>query len=331
MRKAVAITLTALLSFGLLPTVVTATETFPGKNGKIVFVRRGDVWVTSKSGRNETRLTNAKARDSFPTVSPDGKRIAFTRLRGTFRAAIFTMRIDGTGLKRLTGFRNANVGPSFSPGGERILYTWSSGEDIAQVRIMGRDGTNMKRLTGKRDNFAPVWAPAGKRIAYFNRLGRRPGLYVMKANGSDKKRILVDPLSSLDAWGPARRILYTTADGHVGTIKPDGSGNRILTGGDRWNHSPSYSPDGTQIAFQRCRRSDCRYFVMESDGSKRRISGSTRPSGGPTWSPNGNWIVVPFFRSGKKQWDLRLLTVDGSSRWLTKSGGIKESAAWQAR
>lgn len=331
MKTGAAIMLMVLFGFGLPPTAGTATETFPGDNGKIVFVRRGDVWVMSKRGRNETRLTNTTARETTPTVSPDGKRIAFTRMRGTFRAAIFTMRMDGSHLNRLTGFRNANVGPRFSPDGKKILYTWSSGEDIAQVRIMDRNGTNKEKLTGRRDNFSPVWSPSGKRVAYFNRLGRRPGLYVMNADGSNKERILVDPLSSVDDWGPARRILFTTADGHIATIKPDGSRKRLLTSGDRWDHSPAYSPDGTRIAWQRCRRSDCRFFVMRPGGSTRRLSGITRPSAGPTWSPSADRLVVPFFRPARKRWDLRLLTVDGSSSWLTNRGGIRESAAWQAR
>jgi Tol biopolymer transport system component len=340
LKTGIAITLTALFGWGLLPAAETAPQTAPGENGKIVFVRKGDLWVMGRRGGNETRLTKTEARETAPTVSPNGKRIAFTRTRRAlpsqedlqYRAAIFTMRLDGTGVRRLTGFRNANVGPSFSPNG-KILYTWSSGEDNAQVRVMDRNGTNKKKLTGGRDNVSPVWARAGKRIAYFNRLGRRPGLYVMKADGSDKTRILVDPVTSVNVWGPAGRILYTTADGRIATIKPDGSSQRVLTTG----YWPSYSPDGSRIAFQRCPNStprDCRFFVMDADGSdERRISATTRPSGGPTWSPDGRRLVVPFFRPRKKQWDLRLLTTGGSSLWLTSRDGIRryDGAAWQAR
>ena len=331
-KKTAAIALAVSLSAGLVTVPVTARETFPGDNGKIVFVRRGDLWIMNKYGRNELRLTRTTARESLPTISPDGTTIAFTRMRGHFRGAVFTMHMDGTGLKRLTGFRNLNVAPSFSPDGKRILYTWSAGEDNAQVRVMDRNGANKKKLTGTRDNFGPVWGPEGKRIAYFNRLGRSPGLYVMGADGSDKRLILDDPVSSVDDWGPAHRILFTTADGHIGTVKPDGSRRRMLTRGRAWGHSPSYSPDGTRIAFQRCNRSDCRFVVMKRDGSdKHRISGATRPSDGPTWSPNGRRLVAPFFRPRKKQWDLKLLTLQGASTWLTHRGKIREGAAWQAR
>lgn len=330
MKKAAALILAVLVGLGVLATAA-ARETVRGRNGKIVFVRRGELWVMGERGRNETRLTRTKARETAPTVSPNGKRIAFTRMRGEFKGAIFTMRMNGTGLRRLTGFRHANVGPAYSPDGTKILYTWSSGEDVAQVRIMDRDGENMKKLTGKSDNLAPVWSPSGERIAYYNRLGRRPGLYVMDANGSNKDRILVSPLSGVDDWGPAHRILFTTAGGRIARIKPDGTEKQLFTGREKWNHSPSYSPDGTRFAFQRCSRSDCRFWMMRPHRSKRRISGTTRPSDGPTWSPDGASVLVPFFRRSMKQWDLRLLTMRGSSLWLTNDGGIREVGAWQSR
>jgi TolB protein len=329
-KKTAAITLAAMTGVGLLSTAATATKTFPGDNGKIIFVRRGDLWSMNERGRNESRLTNTKGRETAPTVSPDGKRIAFTRMRGEYRGAIFTMRMDGTGLKRLTSFHNANFGPSFSPDGTKILYTWSSGEDTGQIRVMNRSGTGKKQLTGTKDNFSAVWAESGNRIAYFNRLGRKPGLYVMKATGSNKKRILVDPLSGVNDWGPDGRILYTTADGHIGSINPIGTDNQLLTSGKRWNHSPSNSPDGTKISFQSCRGSSCRISLIQ-EGRVLRLSGITRPSDGPTWSPDDQRLVVPFFRARKKQWDLKLLTLDGASEWLTHSGGISEGAAWQSR
>ncbi len=156
-------------------------------------------------------------------------------------------------------------------------------------------------------------------------------MYVMNVEGANKKRILVDPLSSLDDWGPARRILYTDAEGHINTIKPDGSGKRLLSDEVGWAHSPSYSPDGSRIAFQHCRHSGCRFLVMKPDGSKRRLPGTTRPSDGPTWSPDGNRVLVPFFRIPEKRWDLKSYTTGGSSAWLTKMGGIREGAVWQAR
>ncbi|MGH2826464.1 MAG: hypothetical protein ACRDKF_05795 [Actinomycetota bacterium] len=42
-KKTAAIALAALTGVGLLSHAATATETFPGDNGKIVFVRRGDL------------------------------------------------------------------------------------------------------------------------------------------------------------------------------------------------------------------------------------------------------------------------------------------------
>src|SRR2546428_365633 len=55
------------------------------------------------------------------TLSPDGTRIVFTSLRDG-DLDIYTMNVDGTGLKRLTTTLGYDGGPFFSPDGKLIVY-----------------------------------------------------------------------------------------------------------------------------------------------------------------------------------------------------------------
>src|ERR1700694_2379111 len=79
---------TALVLVGALAAVIgssrhqEASAAFPGNNGKIVFSSTRDgnyqIYVMNTDGSGQTRLTTNAARDSAPTWSPNGTKIAFT-------------------------------------------------------------------------------------------------------------------------------------------------------------------------------------------------------------------------------------------------------------
>lgn len=62
---------------------------------------RDDVMIRSRDGSSPRNLTDDRARDGWPTWTPDGKRIVFSSLReGSF--GLFVTRLDGGAAKRLT-------------------------------------------------------------------------------------------------------------------------------------------------------------------------------------------------------------------------------------
>src|SRR3712207_753766 len=76
----------------------TAGATFPGVNGRIVFVRipptndPPDIWTMNAEGGDLRRLTdNGDVFDTVPSPSPDGTRIVFKRFGGTSTPGIYTM------------------------------------------------------------------------------------------------------------------------------------------------------------------------------------------------------------------------------------------------
>jgi Tol biopolymer transport system component len=97
----------------------SASATFPGKNGRIAFVREGNhrgIYTVREFEAGLTRLTDGE--DYGPAWSPDGTRVAFQRFHGGgAHSDIYVMNADGTHLQRLT--RRGGFQPDWSPMGAR--------------------------------------------------------------------------------------------------------------------------------------------------------------------------------------------------------------------
>jgi Tol biopolymer transport system component len=110
------------------------------------------------------------------------------------------------------------------------------------------------------------------------------------------------------------------------SIRSDGRGLRRLTRPHwgLWGARPSWSPDGTKVAFARA-SSTARFtssiYVMNANGS--RVVRLTRGSGDhtPTWSRDGKRIA--FIRHG----DLAIVTLAGRTRIVTRDIELS-AAAW---
>ena len=103
------------------------------------------------------------------------------------------------------------------------------------------------------------------------------------------------------ATGLKGRIVYSTVAGDLWIVEADGSGRRRLThSGAGIDYSPTWSPDGKQVAFRTTRGSPSgpdpsNIFVINADGSGERQLTPARgaAAGGlfPAWSPDGSRIA----------------------------------------
>ena len=113
-----------------------AHATFPGANGKIAFVRSGDIWTMNADGTGQVNLTNDAAVQGSPAWSPDGNKIAYDQAGPNSSFTLWTMLADGSNRTQANVVFNQMVDPAWSPDGTRIVFT----NNVA-LFTMNPDGT----------------------------------------------------------------------------------------------------------------------------------------------------------------------------------------------
>jgi TolB protein len=113
----------------------------------------------------------------------------------------------------------------------------------------------------------------------------------MPANGGDAQRISFgDGSNSTPVWSPrGDYIAFTKQSGgqfSIGIIKPDGSGERILTSGFH-NEGPTFAPNGRVLMFFRDPGGDAGPQLYSIDITGRNELKVPTPgyASDPAWSP----------------------------------------------
>ena len=170
---------------------------------------RREIHVMDADGTNVRRVTTLPEKaevDTAPRFSPDGRRLVFTRYiseENPIESALFTVRVDGGGLKQLTPWANGAGDADWSPVGNKIVFE-ASPDATSHGDIFTIDADNGQQLTNLTDNESsgggssdPVWSPDGKKILflsehYFSGEGGI-GLATMNPDGTDRHFISSDP------------------------------------------------------------------------------------------------------------------------------------------
>jgi Tol biopolymer transport system component len=170
---------------------------------------RFEIHVMDSDGTNVRRLTTLPAYAIFdlaPRFSPDGRRIVFTRyVVDNAVSALFTVRVDGGGLKRLTPWINGAGDADYSPDGKKLVFeAFSLTENhrcYGNIYTVDSDGQHLTNITDNRckeGSSDPVWSPNGKKILFLQDRAEGGvvglGLATMNPDGSARHFISPNPV-----------------------------------------------------------------------------------------------------------------------------------------
>ena len=221
----------------------------------------------------------------YPTLSSDGKWIAFAAVDLKGKWDFYFMHVGSPEVKRVTfdslpGFMNQCV--DISPDGGRIAY------DQYNNRTMTKGIYVASPLTGESrrlvdTGYAPVWRPDGERIGYvrydtigfLRSMSGKPEFWSVRPDGTDKRLEFVDAASTV-----------------------------TLTLGGAW------SPDSKSVAYLSTRVGTSQEVYVRNlrDGSERQLTHLNSAIDNVRWAKNG---VILFSSNKSGTTNLWMVSPDG--------------------
>ena len=129
--------------------------------------------------------------------------------------------------------------------------------------------------------------------------------------------------------GQSRIAFGSDRDGNdeIYVIDADGSNLKRITNNPEDDYNPTWSPDGTRIAFVRHSTFD-NIYVMDVDGSNlTQLTNNQANDLDPTWSPDGTRIAFTSGRDGN--YEIYVMNTDGTNqRNLSMNPSADQDPTW---
>ena len=207
--------------------------------------------IMDQDGENHQYLTDGSFLVLTPRFSPTSQEITYLAYYKN-EPRVYIFNLE-TGQQELLGsFPGMTFAPRFAPSGDKIIMSLAE-RGVTDIYEMNLNTQEVRRLTNSSSiDTSPSYSPDSSKIVFNSDRGGAQQLYIMDKNGAKVKRI---------SYGEGR---YAT---------------------------PVWAPKGELIAFTKMFKNKFYIGVMAPDGSGERLLAEGYLVEGPTWAPNGRFLM----------------------------------------
>ena len=264
-----------------------------------------EIWSMNSDGSDQKQFTSYRSITTFPVVSPDGTKIAFTTY--PMRAAspghpategqpkIYVHSLEtGRKLVYLNQDASMNAASDFMPDNQHLLIYSTASTGISQIFMTGIDGGGFRRITNTRSLEVEAKAnpKTGADMVFLSGRGGTPQIYRMNIDGTDVARLTTGEGDCANpSWNPdGQHIAFSWTrgfePGNFNIFIMDVASQELiqLTHGAGRNENPNWAPDGVHLVFSSKRGRSSQIFTMLADGSGLQQLTTQGNNEKPVWS-----------------------------------------------
>jgi TolB protein len=287
--------------------------------------------VSTGAARDVTRLTQSPENKNNPSVSPDGKTVAFQVFKNNL-SEIWTLDgATGRNLIQVTTLPANEVHPAWLPDSKALVFASDRLGSYAIWRRLasGAGGATMVTRGGDMVDLAPSCSPKEKKIAFTSKAKTEKAPTVVMVNGIKQYIVLEKNLpyiwtvnvdgtdltqlvpGAYPVWAPDGSTIAYSSDvsgyWNIWTMSADGASSTQLTATPGKNQlAPSYSPDGKWIAYTSNVSGNYDIWIMKADGSAQtQLTSDKHEVANPCWGADGN---IYFSANKSGNWEIWRLT-----------------------
>ena len=263
--------------------VVCVTPRASGQKGK-------DIVLMDYDGHAVRNLITDGALNLTPTLSPDGKLLAYTSYRDGY-PNIYLYHLQTGTEQRLTSGTGLALPGSWSPNGRYLAFNQTQ-EGNSDIFLYDTVKAQFIRLTTYWGiDVSPSFAPDSTRLVFISDQSGSPQLYLTDVQGRPPVRLTYEGnYNTSPVWSPRDDTIAFVGrpemaqNLNIYTIRADGSGYRRLTNSGGQHESPTWAPDGRFLMYSSLRDGAWQRDLIRDDGhGQRQLPGTGPVCLSPQW------------------------------------------------
>jgi TolB protein len=252
--------------------------------------RRRQIAVMDYDGANVATLTDGASIVLGPSMARSARQVLFTGYESG-KPGVYLIGANGGGRRRVASTSEISLAGGFAPDERQALISVSSG-GASNIYFVDLGSGQARALTqGSAIDTSPSFSPDGAQIVYESDQGGSQQLYVMPAGGGAGRRISFgEGRYATPQWSPRGDLVaFTKMTGgrfHIGVMRPDGSGERLLTA-SYLDEGPTWAPNGRVLMFYRETPGDAggpQIYSVDITGRNLRRVPTAGFASAPSWS-----------------------------------------------